>query len=72
MCNFSDSTKLPMSTKLSISSPARESSWSPLVQKVKIRTKIKIKRFYKSFSFPEIVDGNVKMTLGMIWTIILR
>lgn len=22
--------------------------------------------------FPEIVDGNVKMTLGMIWTIILR
>lgn len=25
-----------------------------------------------SFCFPEIVDGNVKMTLGMIWTIILR
>ena len=24
------------------------------------------------FTFPEIVDGNVKMTLGMIWTIILR
>lgn len=25
------------------------------------------------FFFPlEIVDGNVKMTLGMIWTIILR
>lgn len=24
------------------------------------------------FSFLEIVDGNVKMTLGMIWTIILR
>lgn len=22
--------------------------------------------------FPEIVDGNCKMTLGMIWTIILR
>lgn len=22
--------------------------------------------------FKEIVDGNVKMTLGMIWTIILR
>ena len=22
--------------------------------------------------FTEIVDGNVKMTLGMIWTIILR
>lgn len=22
--------------------------------------------------FPEIVDGNAKMTLGMIWTIILR
>ena len=30
------------------------------------------KRFYKSFCFLEIVDGNVKMTLGMIWTIILR
>ena len=25
-----------------------------------------------SCPFPEIVDGNVKMTLGMIWTIILR
>ena len=24
------------------------------------------------FALPEIVDGNVKMTLGMIWTIILR
>ncbi len=24
------------------------------------------------FIFPEIVDGNLKMTLGMIWTIILR
>lgn len=24
------------------------------------------------FGFVEIVDGNVKMTLGMIWTIILR
>lgn len=24
------------------------------------------------FAFAEIVDGNVKMTLGMIWTIILR
>ena len=24
------------------------------------------------FFFPEIVDGNLKMTLGMIWTIILR
>jgi hypothetical protein len=24
------------------------------------------------FSPTEIVDGNVKMTLGMIWTIILR
>lgn len=24
------------------------------------------------FSCAEIVDGNVKMTLGMIWTIILR
>lgn len=23
-------------------------------------------------ALPEIVDGNVKMTLGMIWTIILR
>lgn len=28
---------------------------------------------YCWFFFPEeIVDGNVKMTLGMIWTIILR
>ncbi|TRY99899.1 hypothetical protein DNTS_004334 [Danionella cerebrum] len=26
----------------------------------------------KAFSFVEIVDGNAKMTLGMIWTIILR
>jgi hypothetical protein len=28
---------------------------------------------YKNiFKFLEIVDGNLKMTLGMIWTIILR
>ena len=27
---------------------------------------------YLSILFAEIVDGNVKMTLGMIWTIILR
>ena len=26
----------------------------------------------KYIFFPEIVDGNCKMTLGMIWTIILR
>lgn len=25
-----------------------------------------------TFMFAEIVDGNLKMTLGMIWTIILR
>ncbi len=25
-----------------------------------------------TFNFLEIVDGNLKMTLGMIWTIILR
>ena len=30
------------------------------------------RKVIKSFSFLEIVDGNVKMTLGMIWTIILR
>lgn len=28
--------------------------------------------FVFCFFFTEIVDGNVKMTLGMIWTIILR
>lgn len=27
---------------------------------------------YNTFFVSEIVDGNVKMTLGMIWTIILR
>jgi len=27
---------------------------------------------FENFSFSEIVDGNLKMTLGMIWTIILR
>lgn len=27
---------------------------------------------FEIFSRIEIVDGNVKMTLGMIWTIILR
>ena len=29
-------------------------------------------RTVRNVSFLEIVDGNVKMTLGMIWTIILR
>ncbi len=29
-------------------------------------------RNINSFLFAEIVDGNLKMTLGMIWTIILR
>lgn len=28
--------------------------------------------FLKQISITEIVDGNVKMTLGLIWTIILR
>lgn len=28
--------------------------------------------YNRSFYLSEIVDGNVKMTLGMIWTIILR
>ena len=27
---------------------------------------------FNSVCFSEIVDGNIKMTLGMIWTIILR
>lgn len=31
-----------------------------------------LKNMILSFSTLEIVDGNVKMTLGMIWTIILR
>ena len=38
-----------------------EKNWHPLLSYVLILI----------FS-PEIVDGNVKMTLGMIWTIILR
>lgn len=31
-----------------------------------------IPEFNCGWCFAEIVDGNVKMTLGMIWTIILR
>ena len=34
--------------------------------------KKKFESFEKYLTFAEIVDGNVKMTLGMIWTIILR
>ena len=57
---------------------ARVSSSSPSVPRVINKSAGMMIRLEKELNllcscpFPEIVDGNVKMTLGMIWTIILR
>ena len=59
-----------MSTKPSISSPARVSNWCP--SELKVYRVITINDTPDNYGYLEIVDGNVKMTLGMIWTIILR
>lgn len=80
-----DSTRLPMSTRHWILSPARASSSSPSELKVlphvlclffsllsTLNGILLIRVLFVFFSPTEIVDGNTKMTLGMIWTIILR
>ena len=67
-CDF---IKLPMSIKPWSLSTKKESSWYLLVQKVFVRDDPSIFEDQQIF-FTEIVDGNLKMTLGMIWTIILR
>ena len=44
-----------------------------LIGKLYVLIMLSLTSFFCCFFLPkEIVDGNVKMTLGMIWTIILR
>ena len=68
-CCDLDFIKLPMWTKLWISSRVKAWNWWS-EQKVD-RPLWWVFSFYWKLIL-EIVDGNLKMTLGMIWTIILR
>lgn len=48
-------------------------TYGRLIGKLYVLIMLSLTSFFCCFFLPkEIVDGNVKMTLGMIWTIILR